>query len=95
MRALAAGESPVTLYPPRALPEVGGRTHEGRKLFHLRENFADKRQKHSKLILAACLVWSGRPPAALPLILFESHYSRSSFIPAAAAASDTSVRLRH
>ena len=43
-----SGESSDT-NAARALLEVGGDTLEGGKLFNLRENFADERQKHSYL----------------------------------------------
>jgi hypothetical protein len=35
--------------PPRALPEMGGRTPKSWKKFHLRENIADERQEHAGL----------------------------------------------
>ena len=38
--------------PPRALAQMGGRTPEGWEKFHLRENFADKREEHVELILS-------------------------------------------
>jgi hypothetical protein len=34
--------------PPRALPEMGGRTPKSWKKFHLRENIADERQEHAE-----------------------------------------------
>ena len=38
--------------PPRALFQMGGRTREGWKFFHVREEFANEGKQHAFLILA-------------------------------------------
>ena len=53
MRALAAGERPVTLIRPVLSRRWEVARRKAGKLFHLRENLADERKKHVCLILSS------------------------------------------